>query len=105
VDADLAANSASWQWIAGCGADAAPFFRIFNPITQSEKFDKQGEYIRRYVPELAHMPAKYIHAPWLAPADILAAAGVNLGVNYPAPVIDIKESRERALAAFKLTKN
>ena len=105
VDADLAANSASWQWIAGCGADAAPFFRIFNPITQSEKFDKQGEYIRRYVPELAQMPAKYIHAPWLAPADILAAAGVKLGVNYPEPVIDIKESRERALAAFKLTKN
>jgi deoxyribodipyrimidine photo-lyase len=104
VDADLASNSASWQWIAGCGADAAPFFRIFNPITQSEKFDKQGEYIRRYVPELAEMPAKYIHAPWLAPAEILKAAGVDIGVNYPEPVMDIKESRERALEAFKLTK-
>jgi len=105
VDADLAANSASWQWIAGCGADAAPFFRIFNPVTQSEKFDKQGDYIRRYVPELADMPAKYIHAPWLAPAEVLAAAGVEVGANYPAPVVDIKESRERALAAFALTKN
>jgi deoxyribodipyrimidine photo-lyase len=105
VDADLASNSASWQWVAGCGADAAPFFRIFNPITQSEKFDKQGDYIRRFVPELANMPAKYIHAPWLAPAEILAAAGVEIGTDYPAPIVDIKESRERALAAFKLTKN
>ncbi len=105
VDADLASNSASWQWIAGCGADAAPFFRIFNPITQSEKFDKQGDYIRRFVPELANMPAKYIHAPWLAPAEILAAAGVEIDVDYPAPIVDIKESRERALAAFAFTKN
>ncbi len=105
VDADLASNSASWQWIAGCGADAAPFFRMFNPITQSEKFDKQGDYIRRFVPELAKIPAKYIHAPWLAPAEILAVAGVEIGTDYPAPIVDIKESRERALAAFKLTKN
>lgn len=104
VDADLAANSASWQWIAGCGADAAPFFRIFNPITQSEKFDKQGEYIRRYVPELAAMPSKYIHAPWQAPADVLESADVVIGANYPAPIVDIKESRERALDAFKFTK-
>jgi deoxyribodipyrimidine photo-lyase len=104
VDADLASNSASWQWIAGCGADAAPFFRIFNPITQSEKFDKQGAYIRRYVPELANLPDKYIHAPWLAPSEILTAAGVVIGIDYPAPIIDIKESRERALAAFAVTK-
>ncbi|MFT5288249.1 MAG: deoxyribodipyrimidine photo-lyase [Planctomycetota bacterium] len=103
VDADLAANSASWQWIAGCGADAAPFFRIFNPVTQSKKFDKQGEYIRRYVPELAGMPAKYIHEPWLAPADILRAADVEIGSNYPAPIVDLKESRVRALACFKQT--
>ena len=104
VDANLASNSASWQWIAGCGADAAPFFRIFNPITQSEKFDKQGAYIRRYVPELANLPDKYIHAPWLAPSEILTAAGVGIGIDYPAPIIDIKESRERALAAFAVTK-
>jgi deoxyribodipyrimidine photo-lyase len=104
VDADLASNSASWQWIAGCGADAAPFFRIFNPITQSEKFDKQGAYIRRYVPELANLPDKYIHAPWLAPTEILTAAGVGIGIDYPAPIIDIKVSRERALAAFAVTK-
>jgi deoxyribodipyrimidine photo-lyase len=104
VDADLASNSAGWQWIAGCGADAAPFFRIFNPITQSEKFDKQGSYIRRYVPELANMPEKYIHAPWLAPSEVLTAAGVDIGDNYPAPIMDIKESRERALAAFAVTK-
>ena len=104
VDADLASNSAGWQWIAGCGADAAPFFRIFNPITQSEKFDKQGYYIRRYVPELANVPEKYIHAPWLAPAEVLMVAGVEVGYNYPAPIMDIKESRARALAAFAVTK-
>ena len=104
VDADLASNSASWQWIAGCGADAAPYFRIFNPITQSEKFDKRGNYIRRYVPELATMPDKYIHSPWMAPAEVLASAGVDIGGNYPAPVVDVKASRERALAAFAQTK-
>ena len=104
VDADLASNSASWQWIAGCGADAAPFFRIFNPITQSEKFDPKGDYIRRFVPELAQMPDKHIHAPWLAPAEVLQQAQVELGVNYPHPIVDIKQSRERALAAFKRTK-
>lgn len=105
VDADLASNSASWQWVAGCGADAAPFFRIFNPITQSEKFDKEGDYIRRYVPELSGMPAKYIHAPWLAPEEVLEKAGVEIGGNYPAPIVDVKASRERALDAFKLTKD
>lgn len=101
VDADLASNSASWQWIAGCGADAAPYFRVFNPVTQSEKFDPQGVYIRRYVPELARLPDKYLHDPSSAPAAVLSAAGVLLGRDYPHAIVDLKESRERALAAFK----
>lgn len=103
VDADLASNSASWQWIAGCGADAAPYFRVFNPTTQSEKFDPEGHYIRRYVPELARLPIKYLHAPHTAPAHVLAAAGVRLGHNYPHPIVDLKTSREAALTAFKAT--
>lgn len=103
VDADLASNSASWQWVAGCGADAAPFFRIFNPVTQSKKFDPEGDYIRQYVPELAKLPSKYIHEPWLAPQEILNAAGIRLGADYPQPIVDIKQSRERALQAFKQT--
>ncbi len=101
VDADLASNSASWQWIAGCGADAAPYFRVFNPVTQSEKFDPQGEYIRRYVPELVRLPDKYLHDPSSAPTAVLSAAGVVLGRDYPRAIVDLKESRERALAAFK----
>lgn len=101
VDADLANNSASWQWVAGCGADAAPYFRIFNPVTQGRKFDPEGRYVRRYVAELAKLPDKFVHAPWEAPPDVLAAAGVRLGDNYPQPMVDLKSSRERALAAFK----
>ncbi len=101
VDADLANNSASWQWIAGCGADAAPYFRIFNPVTQSQKFDAKGEYIRRYVPEISKLSNKHIHAPWEAPEMILKASGVELGRDYPKPIVDLKSSRERALAAFK----
>ena len=101
LDADLANNSASWQWIAGCGADAAPYFRIFNPVTQGKRFDPDGVYVRRYVPEIADLPDKFIHAPGEAPADIFAAAGLSSGDTYPAPVVDLKASRERALAAFK----
>ncbi|MEC8643611.1 MAG: FAD-binding domain-containing protein, partial [Pseudomonadota bacterium] len=100
VDADHASNSASWQWIAGCGADAAPYFRVFNPVTQGEKFDPDGTYTRRYLPELADLPKKYLFAPWTAPRDVLDAAGVRLGETYPRPVVDLKESREAALAAF-----
>ena len=101
VDADLASNSASWQWIGGCGADAAPYFRIFNPVTQGKKFDPDGLYVRRFVPELSAVPDKYLHNPWEAPAEVLDLASVALGENYPKPVVDLKASRERALAAFK----
>ncbi len=101
VDADLANNSASWQWIAGCGADAAPYFRIFNPVTQGQKFDAEGDYVRRFVPELTKMPNKFIHNPWDAPDQILDYAKVKLGRNYPKPIVNLKESRERALSAFK----
>ena len=100
VDADLANNRAGWQWVAGSGADAAPYFRIFNPVTQGEKFDADGQYIRRYVPELAGLDSRYIHRPWEAPSAALAAAGVELGVTYPKPIVDHAMARERALAAL-----
>ncbi|MBM93267.1 MAG: deoxyribodipyrimidine photolyase [Legionellales bacterium] len=105
VDADLANNSAGWQWIAGCGADAAPYFRIFNPVTQGQKFDPQGDYVRRFVPELALLPDQYLFSPWEAPALILKAAQVELGVDYPKPIVDLKISREKALSAFKSLKS
>ena len=101
VDADLANNSASWQWIAGCGADAAPYFRIFNPVTQGQKFDSTGEYVRRFVPELTKLPDKFLHNPWEAPSNVLEYAGVTLGKDYPKPIVNLKASRERALDAFK----
>lgn len=104
VDADLANNAASWQWIAGCGADAAPYFRIFNPVAQGEKFDAQGTYIRRWCPELAKLPDGLIHKPWEAPPLILKQAGVTLGKTYPPPLVDHKAARERALTAFQSTK-
>lgn len=104
VDADLAANSASWQWIAGCGADAAPYFRIFNPITQGHRFDEDGEYTKKYVPELKDMPNKFLYNPWEAPQEVLDKAGVVLGKNYPKPIVDVKKSREKALAAFSSLK-
>ena len=100
LDADLANNTCSWQWVAGCGADAAPYFRIFNPTTQSEKFEA-ASYIKRYVPELAKLPDKIIHNPSAAPDQELETAGVKLGRDYPEPNIDLKESRERALSAYK----
>ncbi len=104
VDADLANNSASWQWVAGSGADAAPYFRIFNPMTQGEKFDKDGGYIRHWVPELKNLPQKHLNKPWEAPAEVLAAAGVSLGQNYPLPIVDHRSAREAALAAFAQSK-
>ena len=101
VDADLASNTLGWQWAAGSGADAAPYFRIFNPITQGEKFDPDGHYVRRWVPELAAMPAKWIHKPWEAPAEVLSSARVRLGENYPGPMVDHAQARLAALAAYK----
>ncbi|WP_313977882.1 cryptochrome/photolyase family protein [Iodidimonas nitroreducens] len=95
VDADLANNSMGWQWVAGSGPDASPYFRIFNPITQGQRFDPEGQYVRRYVPELADLPAEYIHAPWEAPPMILQAAGVSLGQSYPHPMIDHRKARAR----------
>lgn len=104
-DADLANNSASWQWIAGSGADAAPYFRIFNPITQGEKFDEDGEYIRKYVPELKDLPNKYLNRPWEASDDVLKKAGVKLGETYPKPLVEHMEARDRALEAFESLKS
>lgn len=101
VDADIASNPASWQWVAGCGADAAPFIRVFNPVLQGEKFDAAGRYVRRFVPELARLPDKWLHRPWMAPPGVLAAAGVRIGRDYPAPVVDPDTGRRRALAAFE----
>ncbi|MGE0595526.1 MAG: deoxyribodipyrimidine photo-lyase, partial [Hyphomonadaceae bacterium] len=100
VDADLANNSASWQWVAGSGADASPYFRIFNPVTQGQRYDADGAYVRRWVPELAKLPDAHIHAPWDAPADVLKAAGVALGRDYPHPLVNHAEARARALSAF-----
>ena len=105
VDADLANNSGGWQWVAGCGADAAPYFRIFNPIIQGEKFDPNGEYIKQWIPELRDLPKKFIHSPWAAPALILQSAHVQLGKNYPEPIVDHKSARERALADYAAIKD
>ena len=101
VDADLANNSFGWQWVAGSGADAAPYFRIFNPVLQSRKFDPQGAYLRRWLPALRDLPDKHIHAPLEAPESVLRAAGIRLGEDYPLPIVDLRMSRERALGAWQ----
>ncbi len=101
VDADLANNTLGWQWAGGCGADAAPYFRIFNPVRQGERFDPKGEFVRHWLPELAALPDKHIHAPWQAPASVLERAGIVLGSDYPEPIVDLKASRQAALAAFQ----
>ena len=103
VDADLASNAMSWQWIAGTGIDSQPFFRVFNPVSQGERFDPQGLYVRKWVPELADLPDKHLHAPWDAPAPVLAAAGVELGRTYPKPMVDLAAARARALDAYRRT--
>jgi deoxyribodipyrimidine photo-lyase len=104
VDADLASNSLGWQWVAGSGADAAPYFRVFNPVRQGERFDPEGTYIARWIPELGRLPAKHRQAPWEAPQAVLSAAGITLGVDYPHPMVDLKASRQAALAAFSQIK-
>jgi deoxyribodipyrimidine photo-lyase len=101
LDADLANNTLGWQWVAGCGADAAPYFRIFNPVLQGEKFDPEGDYIKKWVPELAKLPKKWIHKPWLAPEELLNSLGVKLGKTYPNPIVDHSVASKAALAAFQ----
>lgn len=101
VDADLASNTLGWQWTAGCGADAAPYFRVFAPVLQGQRFDAEGHYVRRWVPELAKLPTEFIHAPWEAPPAVLTRAGVELGIHYPRPLVDHATARDEALAAFK----
>lgn len=104
VDADPANNAASWQWVAGSGADASPYFRIFNPFSQGQKFDPKGAYVRKWVPEIARLPDKFLHAPWEAPEHVLKNAGITLGETYPRPIVDHKIARERALARYKATR-
>lgn len=104
LDADLANNAASWQWVAGSGADAAPYFRIFNPIEQGRKFDPQGRYVRLWCPELAKLPDAVLHAPFEAPAETLAGAGVRLGETYPSPIVDHAAARRAALAGYEAVK-
>ncbi len=105
VDFDPASNAIGWQWVAGSGIDAAPYFRIFNPILQSRKFDSHGLYIRKWVPELEQLPSKYIHEPWKAPENILLEAGIGLGKSYPLPIVDHTVARMRALEAYAHVKN
>ena len=105
VDADLANNASGWQWVAGCGADAAPYFRIFNPILQGRKFDPDGDYVRRWIPELGKLPDKYLHAPFEADEQTLEAAGIRLGEDYPHPLVEHGFGRERALDALKKVKS
>ena len=103
-DADSASNSASWQWVAGTGADAAPYFRIFNPVTQGQRFDPNGDYVKEYIPEIKNLPIKFLHCPWEIPEELSQKVNFKLGIDYPFPIVNIKESREKALDIFALLK-
>ena len=105
LDAELANNTLGWQWVAGSGVDAAPYFRIFNPVTQGQRFDPQGDYIRQWVPELARLPNKWLHQPWAAPAQLLQQHGLHLNQDYPSPIVDLSTGRQAALAAWESIKN
>jgi len=100
ADADLANNTMGWQWSAGCDADAAPYFRIFNPVVQGARSDPDGEYVRRWVPEIATLPRRWIHKPWKAPTSVLSEGGIRLGRDYPHPIVEHDVARKRALAAL-----
>jgi deoxyribodipyrimidine photo-lyase len=100
VDADLANNTLGWQWTAGCGADAAPYFRVFNPVSQGEKFDPDGAYVRRWVQELQRVPIEWLHKPWESPLDV-TTAGLEFGRNYPRPIVDHSRARQQALDAYR----
>jgi deoxyribodipyrimidine photo-lyase len=102
VDGDLASNNGGWQWAAGTGTDAQPYFRIFNPVLQGRRFDPDGAYVRRWVPELARMPARWIHRPWEAPARVRGEAGLGIGAGYPARIVEHEEQRELALAMYRI---
>ena len=104
VDADLGSNSAGWQWIAGCGADAAPYFRVFNPLTQSLKFDSKGEYVKKYIPELKNIPSSQVHAPWKLTLEDQKKFKCMIGKDYPKPIVNLSESRDKALKAFSFIK-
>ena len=104
VDADLGSNSAGWQWIAGCGADAAPYFRIFNPVTQSLKFDSTGEYVKKFIPELHNIPSNQVHEPWELSAEDQKKFKCLIGKDYPRPIVNLSESRDKALKAFSSLK-
>ena len=105
IDGDPACNNGGWQWCAGTGTDAAPYFRVFNPIIQGKKFDPRGKYIRRWIPELVSVPDEFIHTPWEMPLDIQSRVNIIIGKDYPKPIVDHAEARERALIAYKLSQD
>ena len=105
IDGDLAANNGGWQWSAGTGTDAVPYFRVFNPITQSKRFDSAGNYIRRWLPELSSIPAQYIHTPWKMPLDVQQDLGCRIGVQYPTPLVEHATARQRSLAVYQQVKD